>query len=92
LFLTEPGQTLAPRAHARHRLVVDVLMAIGVPAEATEADAEGIEHQVSDPTLKAFTRFLAVRFPQATTGATKPLRPRQHDVGVRRGTWLHRGC
>jgi DtxR family transcriptional regulator, manganese transport regulator len=43
---------------ARHRLVVDVLIALGVPAEAAEADAEGIEHYVSDATLKAFARFL----------------------------------
>jgi DtxR family manganese transport transcriptional regulator len=39
-------------------VVVDVLVAIGVPAEAAEADAEGIEHHVSDATLTAFARFL----------------------------------
>ena len=39
-------------------LVVDVLLAMGVPAEAAEADAEGIEHHVSETTLKAFARFL----------------------------------
>ena len=43
---------------ARHRLVVDVLLALGVSHEAAEADAEGIEHHVSDTTLKAFSRFL----------------------------------
>jgi DtxR family manganese transport transcriptional regulator len=43
---------------ARHRLVVEVLLALGVPAEAAEADAEGIEHHVSETTLKAFARFL----------------------------------
>jgi DtxR family manganese transport transcriptional regulator len=32
-----------------------------VPAEAAEADAEGIEHHVSDATLKAFTQFLQSR-------------------------------
>jgi Mn-dependent DtxR family transcriptional regulator len=35
-----------------------VLLALGVPAEAAEADAEGIEHYVSDATLEAFARFL----------------------------------
>jgi DtxR family transcriptional regulator, manganese transport regulator len=35
-----------------------VLIALGVPGEAAEADAEGIEHHVSDVTLKAFARFL----------------------------------
>src|SRR6202163_926708 len=54
VFLTEEGQRLAPRVRARHRLVVDVLLALGVPVEAAEADAEGMEHYVSETTLKAF--------------------------------------
>ena len=58
VFLTETGQELAARVRTRHRLVVDVLLAIGVPSEAAEADAEGIEHYVSQTTLKAFARFL----------------------------------
>jgi DtxR family transcriptional regulator, manganese transport regulator len=58
VFLTENGRELAARVRSRHRLVVDVLIALGVPAEAAEADAEGIEHHVSDATLKAFARFL----------------------------------
>jgi DtxR family transcriptional regulator, manganese transport regulator len=58
VFLTEPGENLAERVRARHRLVVDVLVALGVPAEAAEQDAEGIEHHVSDTTLNAFGRFL----------------------------------
>src|SRR5262249_42499848 len=61
VFLTEAGTALAQRVRARHRLVVDVLRAIGVPAEAAEADAEGIEHHVSETTLKAFARFLLSR-------------------------------
>jgi DtxR family transcriptional regulator, manganese transport regulator len=61
VFLTESGQALAARVRARHRLVVDVLLALGVPAEAAEADAEGIEHHVSDVTLKSFARFLQPR-------------------------------
>jgi DtxR family manganese transport transcriptional regulator len=58
VFLTPAGEALAERVRVRHRLVVDLLVAIGVPAEAAEADAEGIEHHVSDATLKAFTQFL----------------------------------
>jgi DtxR family transcriptional regulator, manganese transport regulator len=58
VFLTESGQAMAARARARHRLVVEMLLAIGVPPEAAEADAEGIEHYVSDTTLAAFDRFL----------------------------------
>jgi len=58
VFLTEQGQALAERSHARHRLVVDLLRAVGVPAEAAEADAEGMEHHCSEATLKAFEKFL----------------------------------
>jgi DtxR family transcriptional regulator, manganese transport regulator len=58
VFLTTDGHELAARVRARHRLVVDVLRALGVPAEAAEADAEGIEHHVSETTLRAFGRFL----------------------------------
>lgn len=58
IFLTEAGRTLAERVRIRHRLMVDVLIAVGVPTEAAEADAEGMEHHVSDVTLKAFARFL----------------------------------
>lgn len=61
VFLTEDGQILAERSRARHRLVVDVLLALGVAREAAEADAEGIEHHVSDATLAAFARFLGAR-------------------------------
>ena len=58
VFLTESGLKLAARVRTRHRLVVDVLLALGVPVEAAEADAEGIEHYVSETTLKMFARFL----------------------------------
>ena len=61
VFLTEAGQALAARVKARHRLVVEVLLAIGVPTEAAEADAEGIEHHVSETTIEAFDRFLRER-------------------------------
>lgn len=58
VFLTEAGEKLAERARARHRIVVDLLIAVGVPPEDAEADAEGIEHHVSPRTVEAFARFL----------------------------------
>lgn len=58
VFLTEAGEVLATRVKARHRLVVDLLRAVGVPREAAEQDAEGIEHHVSEITLAAFSAFL----------------------------------
>jgi DtxR family manganese transport transcriptional regulator len=63
VFLTEAGERLAERVRVRHRLVVDLLLAVGVPGEAAEQDAEGIEHHVSDATLAAFGRFLRSRSP-----------------------------
>lgn len=61
VFLTPEGHALAERVRARHRVVVALLIAVGVPMEAAEADAEGIEHYVSEPTLAAFSRFLRDR-------------------------------
>ena len=58
IFLTEKGKELADKVRIRHRIVVDLLCALGVPREAAEADAEGMEHHVSDVTLKVFSRFL----------------------------------
>ncbi len=43
IFLTEAGHELARRVRARHRLMVEVLLALGVPAEAAEADTESME-------------------------------------------------
>lgn len=54
VFLTEAGQALAEQVRARHAVVVRFLRLIGVAEEVAEADAEGIEHHVSDETLAAF--------------------------------------
>ncbi len=61
VFLTEAGAAMAKSARERHRLVVDLLIAVGAPREAAEADAEGIEHYVSAATLSAFEAFLRAR-------------------------------
>ncbi|HPD91859.1 MAG: manganese-binding transcriptional regulator MntR [Rhodobacter sp.] len=58
VFLTEAGAELAERVRLRHRVVVSFLVAVGVPAETAELDAEGMEHHVSDATLAAFEAFL----------------------------------
>ena len=61
IFLTEAGLAMAKSVRQRHRLVVDLLIAVGAPREAAEADAEGIEHYVSASTLSAFEAFLRDR-------------------------------
>ena len=52
---------MAKKARERHRLVVDLLIAVGALREAAEADAEGVEHYVSAATLAAFEAFLRGR-------------------------------
>jgi DtxR family manganese transport transcriptional regulator len=59
VFLTEQGTTLARQARERHSLVLRFLLALGVPDEIADTDAEGIEHHVSEQTLAAMRRFLA---------------------------------
>lgn len=58
IFLTDKGRQLARRARDRHRLVVDFLLALGVPRADAEVDAEGVEHHLSARTLDAMRRFL----------------------------------
>jgi DtxR family transcriptional regulator, manganese transport regulator len=58
IFLTDEGQAMAEASRARHEMVVRFLVALGVPPETAEVDAEGIEHHVSDATLAAMGRFL----------------------------------
>lgn len=64
LFLTERGRAMADESRRRHRIVLDFLRALGVEEAVADADAEGIEHHVSDATLDrlaALTRELATR-------------------------------
>jgi DtxR family manganese transport transcriptional regulator len=59
VFLTDAGLELANRVRTRHRLMVELLCAVGVPADVAETDAEGMEHYASSASLEAFERFLA---------------------------------
>ncbi len=59
IFLTEEGEVMATASRERHGLVRDFLASLGVPPEIAEADAEGVEHHVSEATLKAFRKHLA---------------------------------
>lgn len=58
IFLTAKGEATAQASRDRHRVVVECLRCIGVPEEAAEADAEGIEHHVSHQTLEAMRKFV----------------------------------
>jgi DtxR family manganese transport transcriptional regulator len=61
IFLTPLGQRIAVESKRRHETVTRFLQALGVDAETARADAEGIEHHVSDATLAAFERFIAAQ-------------------------------
>jgi len=58
IFLTNEGRNIAEASRRRHQLVVKFLTAIGISEEIARADAEGIEHHVSEETLAAFERYL----------------------------------
>ena len=57
VFLTEAGRSIAAAARARHAIVEDFLVALGIDPEISRCDAEGIEHHVSDETLAVFAEF-----------------------------------
>ena len=58
IFLTDEGRRLAAWSRRRHELVVRFLLTIGVGEAAAHADAEGIEHYVSQETLAAFEHMI----------------------------------
>ena len=60
IFLTAKGKRLAKKSRERHEIVLRFLLEIGVPARQAKIDAEGIEHHVSDATVRAMRR-VAVR-------------------------------
>ena len=57
IFLTESGEAIAEASRSRHKAVHDFLRALGIDEMTAEADAEGIEHHVSEQTLAAFIRL-----------------------------------
>ena len=73
VFLTEAGKRVARDSRARHQTVEFFLRALGVSADTARIDAEGIEHHVSEETLRAFSRFIAERAHCGTQPAEPPL-------------------
>jgi DtxR family manganese transport transcriptional regulator len=57
IFLTDEGTRLAQQVKRRHEIVLNFLRALGIKEKVALNDAEGIEHHVSDETLRAFERF-----------------------------------
>ena len=57
IFLTLKGQEVASISKKRHIIVLTFLKNLGLDLKTAEADAEGIEHHVSDKTLKKMEQF-----------------------------------
>ena len=57
IFLTLKGQELASTSKKRHIIVLTFLKHLGIDNKTAEADAEGIEHHVSQKTLKKMEQF-----------------------------------
>ena len=57
IFLTLKGQELASISKKKHIIVLTFLKKLGLDLKTAEADAEGIEHHVSNKTLKKMEQF-----------------------------------
>ncbi len=57
IFLTLKGQKIASQSKKRHNTVYKFLMNLGIDNKTASADAEGIEHHVSEKTLKKMEKF-----------------------------------
>ena len=56
--LTTVGRRMAKASRRRHELLLEFLLSLGVPEADAIRDTEGMEHHVSESTLKAMRRFL----------------------------------
>ena len=57
IFLTVRGQMIASKSRKRHNTVLKFLLNLGLDERTASADAEGIEHHVSEQTLKKMEKF-----------------------------------
>ena len=57
IFLTEKGEKLATQSKQKHEIVYNFLIKLGVSRKTAENDSEGIEHHVSEETLKLMKKF-----------------------------------
>ncbi len=58
LTLTEAGRQVAEKIYARHTLIRDFLIHLGVDQDVAEEDACKIEHAISDESFFALKRYV----------------------------------
>lgn len=56
LYLTDDGREVAEKIYERHKILTEVLIAIGVSPECASDDACRIEHHISDESFEAIKR------------------------------------
>lgn len=59
IFLTGDGWKMADDGKRKHEIVERFLLALGVSEQTARIDSEGIEHHVSEETLRAMAKFLS---------------------------------
>jgi len=59
LTLTESGREIGEKIYARHTLLTDVLVKLGVSPEVAAADACKLEHAISDESFEAIQRYIS---------------------------------
>ena len=56
--LTAAGRRMAKASRQRHELLLEFLLSLGVPEADAIRDTEGMEHHVSESTLRCMRRYL----------------------------------
>lgn len=62
LLLTEEGKAIGQKIFARHKLLTELLMRLGVDKETASEDACKMEHAISDATFDAIRKHLEQDF------------------------------
>jgi len=57
LTLTESGREIGRKIYARHTLLTDILIRMGVSPQTAAADACKLEHAISDESFEAIQRY-----------------------------------
>lgn len=58
--LTESGMKIASRMYERHKVLTDLLIALGVDKDTAREDACKIEHDLSDQSFNAICRHIGI--------------------------------
>lgn len=57
ITLTDKGSSIAEKIYERHRILAEVLMALGVDEETAYKDACKIEHDISSTSFQAIKKY-----------------------------------